>query len=481
MKYVVRIMLAFALALTVTLGRAGHAQAQAAKGAAWQSSITVLNVDAGPATINIDFYPGRGGTPISFQPETKLNAGAGTSYSLSSIAGINAGFKGSAIVYSDQRLVSTVVQFVPGGLGGKGVRPLSNGFQASDASPTYLLPTVLNNEFNTVTEFSIQNVETTAITATLEFYPAGATAPSLTGQVRIGANEAQPLDASTVGIPAKFNGSATIKAIKTSDNTPANIVVTVSEYNTTNSNASSVEAAKAGANTYYMPIALCNLSGPGTATSSYAIQNADTVSAAVTVRFYGLDRSLKKQIGPFTVQPGAKTSINGCTDAGLGDGFNGSAVIGSETGKIVAVGKVGGAGISSAFLGSETGAQVLALPYVRWSPDAQFQVGARQRTFIAIQNLSNDPADVVVSYRNKDGVEVAKKTYRVLNAGGKVNSNPFEAGAAPNGYFGEENGVFGGGAIITAPAGVKITAVARVVSGIGPIATGEDYNAIPIQ
>ncbi|HEU4327297.1 MAG TPA: hypothetical protein VFS21_29435 [Roseiflexaceae bacterium] len=486
MKYVVRIMLALALALTVTLGTTGQAQAQAAKGAAWQVSITVLNVETtGSAAININFYPGAGAAAIPFQPADRLNAGAGTSYSVSSINSISAGFKGSAVISSDQRVVATVVQFVAGNLGGRNVRPLSNGFQASDASPNYLIPSVLNKKFNTATEFSIQNVEATDIKATVNFYSVeNPTAVALTRDFTIKPNDASYVDATAIGLPEQFDGSATVAAVKVSDNTPANIVAAINEYNVTNPNASSVEAAKAGANTVYMPIALCNLTGPNTATSAYAVQNADTTPANVTVKFYSVTNTSgtpDKSLPAFSLAPGAKKSINGCNDAGLPAAFNGSAVIESTGGKIVAVGKVGGAGLSSAFLGTATGGQVLALPYVRWSPDAQYFGGSRQRTFIAIQNLGTSDVNVDVSYRDRNGVEVAKKTYSVKANGGKANSNPNEAGAAPNGYFGEVNGVFGGGAIITAPAGAQIVSVVRIASGRGPNATGEDYSGIPIQ
>ncbi len=483
MKYVVRIMLALALALTVTLGTTGQAQAQAAKGAAWQVSITVLNVETtGSATININFYPGAGAAAIPFQAPAKLNAGAGTSYSVSSINSISAGFKGSAVISSDQRVVATVVQFVAGGVGGKNVRPLSNGFQASDASPSYLVPSVLNNEFNTITEFSIQNVEATDVTATVNFFAVGAATPALTKQYTIKPNDAQYVDASTVGLAAKFNGSATITVLK-ADSTPGNVVAAINEYNSATPLASSVEAAKAGANTIYLASALCALATPGTgpATTAYAVQNADSTNASVSVKFYALDGSLKNTYGPFTLAPGGKESINGCTQGNLGNGFNGSAVVESTGGKVVAVGKVSGGGLSTAFLGTNTGSQVLALPYVRWSPQAQFAGGTRQRTFIAIQNLGTAPVNVDVSYKDKDGVEVAKKTYTVPANGGKANSNPKEAGAAPNDVFGEVNGVFGGGAVVTAPAGSQIIAVARVASGNGASYTGEDYSAIGIQ
>jgi len=484
MKNVVRILAALAIALMVVAGNTGRAQAQA-KGSPWQVSITVLNVEtSGQATININFYPGGGAAAIPFQP-AKLNAGAGTSYNVSDISNINSGFKGSAVISSDQRVVATVVQFVRGGVLGKNVRPLSNGFQTSDASPSYLIPSVLNNEFNTVTEVSIQNVEASDVKATVDFFAVGATTPTLSKEYTIKPNEAQYIDASsaTLGLPAKFNGSATIKAVKVADSQPGNVVAAINEYNTVTALASSVEAAKAGANTVYMPSALCNLGGAGTATSSYAIQNSDTSSASVSVVFKPISGGAAVTAGPYTLAPGAKQSVNGCTDGKLPNGFNGSATITSTGGKIVAIGKIFNAGLSTAFLGSTDGAQTLALPYVRFAPDAAFQNGTRQRAFIAIQNIGPDTVSVDVSYRDKTGAEVKKVTLSIAGNGGKANSDPRSAGALDSkGRFGEyDDGSFGGGAIISGPAGAKLVATVRIQSGTGGIATGEDYSGIAIQ
>lgn len=484
MQRVMRIVLALLVALTLAGAGYGRAQAQVAKGANWQVALTVLNVDSQVATLTITFYPGGGAAPIDFQPTASLNPGAGTSYSVSSITGIQAGFKGSAIISSDARVVSTVVQFVPGNLAGKSVRPVSNGFQPSDAAPSYLVPTVLNNTFNTVTEFAIQNAETTPITATVKLYWSESNLLATTLQYRIGVGESQYVDASKLeGLQKGFDGSAVVTAIKATDSSDAGIVVSSAEYNTTNALASSVEGAKNSAPTIYMPIALCNLGGSNTATSSYAVQNADVISTTFTYSFRKPDGSVQYTSPAIRLFPGSKYSVTACTQGLLPDGFNGSVIFTSTGAKLVAVGKVFREGLSTAFLGATAGAQVLAAPYIRYAPDAPFQSGSRQRTFIAVQNLGPDAVPVTVSYRNKDGSEAKSVTLNVPGNGGKANTDPKSAGALDaKGRFGEyDDNTFGGGAIITGPAGAKLVATVRVVSGTGPLRTGEDYNAIPIQ
>jgi hypothetical protein len=484
MQRVTRIVLALLVALTLAGAGYGRAQAQVAKTANWQVSLTVLNVDTQPATMTITFYPGGGAAPIDFQPAAALNPGAGTSYSVASINGIAAGFKGSAVVSSDARVVSTVVQFVAGGVGGRNVRPVSNGFQPSDAASSYLIPTVLSNEFNTTTVFAIQNAEAEPITATVKIY--AVSSDLLVANVRYGikAGESQFVDVSTIpGVNSFFSGSATVDAVKVSDNSPGNIVVSSSEYNLTNYLASSVEATKGGANTVYMPIMLCKLNGVGTATSSYAIQNADVVTSTFTLTVRKLDGSVQLNSETYTLKPSSKASVDLCKTGFLPAGFNGSAVINSTGGKIVAVGKVYGEGLSTAFLGATSGAQVLAAPYIRFAPNTTFQSGARQRTFIAVQNLGTDAVPVTVSYRNKDGAEVKSVTLNVPGNGGKANTDPGSAGALDSkGRFGEyDDGSFGGGVIISGPTGAKLVATVRVLSGVGAVRTGEDYNAIPVQ
>ena len=448
----------------------------------WYTALTVQNlVTSGPAMITMTFYPGGGAAPIVFTPASKLAAGAGASYNLANIPGVAAGFKGAVMLTADLPISVTVVKFTPNGIAGRNLRLISNGFASDDASSTFLIPSMLNSAFNTVTEIGIINTESDTAEATVSFYATGALTPALTKQYTIRTNEAQYIRADTVGLPTGFNGSATVTVVNTITLSAGKAVASSSEYNTNSPLGSSVEAPRNATNTVFMPTALCNLSGPSTATSAYAIQNGDTTNAEVTVRFISRAGQIVAA-GPYTIAPGGKRTVNACIDGGLPNNFNGSAVITSTGGKIVAIGKVFNEGLSTAFLGATAGAEKIALPYIRYGSDTDFAAGTRQRTFIAIQNIGASAVDVDVSYRDNTGTEVKKVTLSVPGNGGKVNTNPQLAGALDaQGSFGEKNGVFGGSVLITGPSGSQLVAIVRVHSGVGSNATGEDYSGIPVQ
>src|SRR4051794_35668271 len=116
------------------------AQAQSARTAAFQVSVTYQNVDVGPATVNFNFYAQNSGTAIP-NPAITLNEGAGASLLVGSVSGISAGFKGSGVISSDKRVVAVIVQFST--TAGVKNRPLSAGFSSTDAASTVLVATVL--------------------------------------------------------------------------------------------------------------------------------------------------------------------------------------------------------------------------------------------------------------------------------------------------------------------------------------------------
>src|SRR5207248_775513 len=113
------------------------------------------------------------------------------------------------------------------------------------------------------------------------------------------------------------------------------------------------------------------------------------------------------------------------------------------TGTLVAVGKINGTNgsVTSAFLGTVGGAGSarIALPYIRFSPQAQFSAATRQRANIAIQNIGPAAAtNVVVTYVDKDGVTKGSQTFASLAPGAKVSSNASLASALDAcGRFGE--------------------------------------------
>lgn len=452
----------------------GTALAQAYN-TSFTTSITYQNVDTSATTsIQILFYP----DPTSTTPITitrpNLQAGAGTSVYIGSLSEIAAGFKGSAVLQADKRLVATLVQ-VPQSTTVKN-RPLSNGF--SEGASQVLLATILKNTFNTNSRFSVQNTDSEANDVSIKFYNTSASLVHTLNQ-NIEAGAAYLVDAGTIsGLGSSFNGSAVIEATR-SGGSDGNIVATSMELSTTGTDASAFEGVAGGGSTFYMPSALCQAFGGYN--SAYAVQNTDLATQTNVTVQYSNGATETQLIGP-----GSKKSFIACNATNMPTNFSGSATITSDTTPVVAIGKVYGLGVSSAFLGSASGDSKLALPYVRWS-QSQYDSGQRQRAYIAIQNVgsSSIPAnDLKIHYYDKNGGLVLTHTIDTSVAvGAKVNSNPYitsNSSAAEFGYY--SDGTFGGSAIVECSAGCEVVAVVRVQSKVPATGqtVGEDYNGIPI-
>lgn len=472
------------------------ASAQSAYTTQFVTSITYQNVGSGPASLSLQFYAENALTPTNV-PLAALGKDAGTSLAVGSVSSLSAGFKGGAVLLSDQPVVATMVQ-VP--INSPVVnRPLSNGFGTDAGAANFQVPTVLKNAFDQTTRFSVQNVDTVAADITIRFISA---APANLGAVvhtmtidNLPANSVRYVDAGTIAeLGASFNGAAQLSAVRDGTTTAGRIVATALELSTNSIGASSFEGvaggSAGGSNLVYMPSAICNAFG-GQQTA-YAVQNTDTPGApgaqAANVTVTYLARSADNPSAPLetfvfqtSIPAGAKASIAGCT-SNIPNNYSGSAKIESTGAKIVAVGKVVGGGITSASPGLTSGAATLALPYVRWTT-SQFVPGGRQRTSIAIQNIGSDLAAgaVRVEYYDKNGTLVGTHTLGAIPQNGKANSNPSNIGAAGAEFGYYTDNTFGGSAKIIGPSGSQLVALARVLSNSAFGTVGEDYNAIPVS
>ena len=145
------------------------------------------------------------------------------------------------------------------------------------------------------------------------------------------------------------------------------------------------------------------------------------------------------------------------------------------------MGKAAGAGLSTAYIGFSSGSQNIALPYVRWTNQTDFNAGSGQRVNIAIQNVGSSAVtgNITVKYVDRTGAVSGTHTITTdLQPGDKANSNATNAGLSDFGYYG--GGQYGGGAIITGPSGSELAAIARVatyVTATGAV-VGEDYNGM---
>jgi hypothetical protein len=439
------------------------------------TSITYQNV--GPsATTNLEvwFYESPSDTTPTVVARPNLNPGAGTSLFVGGLGTIPSGFQGTAVMVSDQPLVATLVQLPQGSATVKN-RPLSNGF--SEGSEDSLIATVLKNEFGGwYTIFSIQNVGSSDTTVNIKYFDTSATQVHSDSQL-IKSGAGYFVDTGTVGaLGASFNGSVV------AETTGGEIISSAMELASGSGvGARAFEGLGSGGALFYMPSALCNypVSG-GFTNTAYAVQNTSlTTSTNVTVQ-YSNGKSESQNIGP-----GAKGSFNACNASGMPNGFIGSAKITSSATDIIAIGKAAGQGLSTAFEGVATGSEKLALPYVRWATDANFNNGSQQRVNIAIQNVGTTTitGNIIVKYIDRDGNVVGTHTITTdVAPEAKVNSNATNAGLSEFGVYAGGT-QFGGGAIIEGPSGSELAVVARVTSVV--VATGlragEDYNGIPIQ
>jgi hypothetical protein len=397
---------------------------------------------------------------------------------------------------ANQPVVATIVQYNdrPSETGITN-RLLSNGFTPADAAPRQLVPTVLKNAFGATTYFSVQNVESGAVDLTVNFFAAGSKTPTHTATFNgLQPNAAKYFDAGQISqLGTSFNGSAVVEARLAGSTNPGRTVITANELQTSGNSGRSFEGTAKQSAVIYMPSALCHAfpsaQFPSGQTSFYAVQNASlTEDAEFEVSFTTNQGNFTMPATP--VLAGSKVGVDACKT--IPAGANGSAVVrvtkGSAT--LVAVGKVEGNGINSAFLGQTAGANRLAAPYVRWAKDQYYNSGQRYRSFLGVQNVGTAPAtNVRVRYINKDGQTVGTHTLGTIAPGAKIGSTPALANALDScGRFGEYGASasdpclgtsYGGGAIIESDNGGALTAVIRVQVG-GAQAAGEDYTALSI-
>jgi len=445
----------------------------AAYGTNFTTSITYQNIGNGTATITLDFYNTETSTPITITLPP-LAANAGSSIYVGSLSTVSSGFKGSAVMSSDQPLVATLVQ-VPSTGSPVRSRPLSNSF--AQGSSAVRIPTVLKNTFGYTSIISIQNVDSVGADLTVEFVPVSGT-PFTVTVTNLPPGSAKYYDMGNFSHPnigSTFNGSLRITARKTGTSNPGSIVATSLELGTSNNNAYAFEGITVASDTVYMPSALCKYYNG--MNSFYAVQNVSDFPVDITVSYSNGNSETVTGIAP-----GAKYSFKGCGDSGTLNPplFIGSATItASAGGQIAAMAKIQGNSVATAFPGFTSGSQYVALPYVRWT-DSQWANGARQRTYLAIQNIgSTDLAsgEVKVYYFDKNGVSKGVHTLGAIPKGGKVNSTAKDASSSNTEFGYYSDGTFGGSAIVAGPAGSQLAVIARVQS----ISTGEDYNGFPIS
>ena len=448
----------------------------------WTSSITYYTPSDTAGTLQVDFY-GSDGMQYS-APAIAMAPHKAGSLLVGSVSTVPASFSGSAVLSSDVQVVATAVQFAAGAEAGNFGRLLYSGFSDTNAASTFYIPTFLNMAFGTKTSsrVGVQNVEGFAINANLKFYATGVAAPQAEKNVSIPAQSSyifQPAD--IAGLPSPFNGSLVITGTKVGEPaTPGRVVAASQETSETERFAYAFEGVAQGANKVYMASMLCQ-AGASSQKSFYAVQNAGTGNATVTITAYNTTGAQVGQIAGQVIAQGGKMSFDPCTfTTPVPAGTSGSAVIESTGAPVIAIGKVNSAnGLNTAFLGQASGSTKSAAPYIRYAADP----AQDYRAFIAIMNVGAAAANnVQVKYY--DGNGTLKATHNLTSGGPlgqyiKRNSDAQTAGATTGGAF----GFTPPGGAIEVTSDQPVVVVVRLSKNVnfGAVTVfGEDYNGVPV-
>lgn len=301
----------------------------------FSTGFQVQNLSGTTANVSISFYPENNGTPlppVAVTPPVPPNGS--TTYATLPSA-VSAGFTGSAVISSDQKVAAIVNVVSPDlslSFGGASYVGFSGG------SKSVSLPIMFKNYFGFNTFFNVQNVSTTNATNVVVTYSGGGLAsPLAMPALSIPAGAARRVDQATVaGLPASFSGSAVV----TSDQDIAASVVQVGP-----TTMLSYNGFNAGSNDLVFPLVNANNGGFVTGIN---IQNVGTAATAVTVSYTPSSAGTActetlsiapKAVATFALNAFAST-VGGETCANAPTTFVGSAKVTANTGSQPLVGVV---------------------------------------------------------------------------------------------------------------------------------------------
>lgn len=357
--------------------------------------IALQNASSSQALVQVLFYDSNG-NPVPTAANT-CSTIAGNGECLPSNA-IPSGTYGAGKVVSTQPLNVIVAEATP--FGGSAY-PVRDG-----ANATLVAPFASNGNLGFNTQLTVFNAGTASTNVTVQFYDAnGNLQANSTKSFSLNPLTANILNQTTSdsNLPSGFNGWATITGGNGSQ-----LVAQVLEQNAANKFVAIANAPVApsqpvnNAVALYAP-AIYNGAFGGYVTGSNII-NTGSSPATVYINYYDNTGKLSAA-APVTIKPNAIAGIfdagnggNGLPSGGLGAGFNGSAVVTSTNGLVVAVneGFPNGSGVYAAGAGGRT---VVGLPVIA-------NGGYNYTTGTTILNVTDQTVTATLQYYDVNGLPV---------------------------------------------------------------------------
>ena len=300
---------------------------------------------------------------------------------------------------------------------------------------------------NFITSITYQNVGTATANITFTFYPTSGSPISFNRT--LAANAGASLHVGQTSELSGFSGQGS--AVISSDQPiVATVVQLPQNASVRNRPLSNGFGSNDGSNNVLIATVLKNTFNQ---TTKFSIQNADSTSVNVTLRFFPVGSANPIHTETFSLSVGMARFFDAGTISQLGSNFNGSATI-QASGKVVATAIEATTDSSykvSAFEGVAQGSNTV------YMPSALCNFGTtQQRTAYAVQNTStSDAATVTVTYKDLNNITVATQT-ATIPAGAKNSFQTCSASGIPSN--------FNGSATITST-GAPIVAIGKVFSG----------------
>ena len=302
----------------------------------YTSNIIVQNAGSSTASVTVTYKDANGNT--SGVDTQSIPAGASYTFDQSTSSGLQslASFNGSAVVTSTQNVAALFLVSLDSAQYGK---QLSSGRGAKSGATSVYLPGIYNNYYGNSSSVLVQNVGSTATTATITYYNANGTQAGQPEQAVIQPGTRATFlqfntPSSTAAVPAGFNGSAVVTAssgglITAAGNIQHLVKGRFESYNGfPGGSATNRVTCPSIFDNYYLN------------DTSMAIQNVGSAAADVTIAFNGtVGNTATSKTVTATIQP--NSIYFAYTGAGfLGAGFHGSAVVTSATAGAQLVGVV---------------------------------------------------------------------------------------------------------------------------------------------
>lgn len=433
----------------------------------FSTAITYQNVGKDIAHVTILVYTEGSSNPITIaRPDLPPNAS--TTVSVGTIGTAPASFKGSAVIRSDVSLAVTLSQ-IPGNSSMRN-RPMASGFVDGSAD-IWLLPMIKSADTNTL--FSIQNIDTAPADLKLTFY--GGKSPITITRKNVPAGGSVFYDTANISeIGESLWGNLHIESTRAGGSEPGKVIGMMLDPSKVNTDIAATESLSGGSKKIFLPYAYCNAGGMSTI--YYIFNPSLTVTQKVNVAYNSGSSDST------TLAPATGAWFPACAAPHTKNGYNGYAIVTSNPGGVLAVGRIKLKGMSATFLGEYRGYSRLALPYVNWTT-ANWTNGKRQLTWVTVQNMGASLAAgaVKVNYYDKNGSLVGTHKLAAMPSGSRIDSNAALVGANGKEFGYYADGTTGGSVIVEGPAGSQLM-VLGWVNSLDPTTKkqyGEIYNGFP--